>query len=326
MSGANQRRKAVHILVLCTVLWGLSFPTMRSLELMQQNLFPYAGSWFFTSLGVMYRFGFAGIVLAVVNLRQLKNTSRLEMEQGIVLAVFGGGGILFQMDGLSYTDASISAFLTQGYCLFIPLWVAVVNRRWPSLKIFLSTVQVVIGVAVLARLDFHSLKLGRGELETLIASLLFTGQILCLEQPRYASNRPENFSTVMFLLMALLCVPLVCLTAPSAAACLRVYASPSACGFLAILVVFCTLISYTMMNRWQKFVTATEAGLIYSIEPVIASLLALFLPAIFSWWAGINYANEELTVRLFIGGGLITGANLLLQSKWLEGKGVNDEL
>ena len=164
------------------------------------------------------------------------------------------------------------------------------------------------------------MKLGRGELETLIASLLFTGQILCLEQPRYAANRPANFSIVMFFMMALLCAPLLGATAPGAAACLRAYASLPACGFLAILVVFCTLIAYTMMNRWQKFVTATEAGLIYSIEPVIASLLALFLPAIFSRWAGINYANEELTLRLFIGGGLITGANLLLQSKWLEAK------
>jgi drug/metabolite transporter (DMT)-like permease len=318
MSGANQRRKAVRILVFCTVLWGLSFPTMKALAQTQQNLLPHTGSWFFTSLGVMYRFGFAGIIMAVIYLRQLKGTTRHEMEQGIVLAVFGGGGILFQNDGLAYTDASISAFLTQSYCLFIPLWVAMASRRWPPLKVFLSTLLVVVGVAVLAKLNLHSLKLGRGELETLVASLLFTGQILCLEQPRYAANRPANFSIVMFLLMALLCVPVVCATAPGAAACVRAFASLPACGFLAILVVFCTLMSYTMMNRWQKFVTATEAGLIYSIEPVIASVMALFLPAIFSRWAAINYANEELTSRLFIGGGLITAANVLLQSKWLE--------
>jgi drug/metabolite transporter (DMT)-like permease len=320
MSGADQRRKAVRILIFCTVLWGLSFPVMKALAQTQQNLLPQTDSWFFTSLDVVYRFGFAGVILAVIYLRSLKSTSRLELEQGVVLAIFGGGGILFQMDGLSYTDASISAFLTQGYCLFIPLWVAVVNRRWPSLKIFLSTLLVIIGVAVLARLNLYSLKLGRGELETLIASFLFTGQILCLEQPRYTANRPANFSTVMFLLMALLCVPVVCKTAPNATACLRAYASLPACGFLTLLIVFCTLISYTMMNRWQKFVTATEAGLIYSIEPVVASLLSLFLPAIFSLWAAINYANEELTPRLFIGGGLITVANLLLQSKWLEAK------
>jgi drug/metabolite transporter (DMT)-like permease len=318
MSGASQRTQAVRTLLFCTTLWGLSFPVMKALALTQQQLLPDAGSWFFTSLGVMYRFGIAGLVLVVIFFRDLKNISRREMEQGTVLAVFGVGGILFQMDGLAYTDASISAFLTQGYCLFIPLWVAVVNRRWPALKILLSTALVVAGVAVLAKLNFHSFKLGRGELETLIASLLFTGQILTLEHPRYAANRSANLSTVMFLAMALLCVPLVWATAPGAAACVRAYASLPACGFMALLIVFCTLIAYTMMNRWQRHVTATEAGLIYCIEPVIASLLSLFLPAIFSQWAGINYANEQFTLRLLIGGGLITAANVLLQSKWVE--------
>ena len=73
-----------------------------------------------------------------------------------------------------------------------------------------------------------------------------------------------------------------------------------------------------VMNVWQRHVTATEAGLIYCSEPVFASLLALFLPAIFSAWANIHYANENLTLRLLVGGGLITAANILLQSPWLE--------
>lgn len=291
---------------------------MKALALAQQALLPGTGSWFFTSVGVLYRFGAAGLILCVIFFPALKTISRCEVEQGVVIALFGAGGILFQMDGISYTAASTCAFLTQGYCVFIPLWVALTRRRWPPLKIFISTVLVVCGVAVLSRLNIHDLKLGRGEWETLIASLLFTGQILCLESPRYAANRPEVFSTVMFLTMALLCVPLALATAPNLAAFQRAYASGATCGMLAILVVFCTLIAYVMMNRWQKFVTATEAGLIYCIEPVIASVLSLFLPAILSSWAGVHYPNEQLTARLFIGGGMITAANLLLQSKWLQ--------
>ena len=295
---------------------------MKALALAQQNLLPGANSWFLTFLGVMYRFGLAGLILCVIFFSELKTISRRELEQGIVIALFGTGGILFQMDGIGYTAASTCAFLTQGYCVFIPLWVALTHRRWPPLKIFISTVLVVCGVAVLSRINVHEFKLGRGEWETLIASLLFTGQILCLENPRYAQNRPGNFSTVMFLTMALLCLPLVLITAPNSHALLRAYASPATCGFLAILVVFCTLMAYVMMNRWQKHVTATEAGLIYCVEPVIASFLSLFLPAIFSAWASIQYSNEQLTARLFIGGGLITAANLLIQSRWLEAKPV----
>jgi drug/metabolite transporter (DMT)-like permease len=225
ISAENQRTKAIRTLLFCTVLWSLSFPAMKALALAQQNLLPGANSWFLTSVGVMYRFGAAGLILCVIFLSELKTISRRETEQGMVIAIFGAGGILFQMDGIGYTAASTCAFLTQGYCIFIPLWVALTRRRRPPLKIFMSTALVVCGVAILSRLHFHDLKLGRGEWETLLASLLFTGQILCLESPRYAGNRPENFSTVMFLVMALLCVPLACATAPSTGAFLRAYAS-----------------------------------------------------------------------------------------------------
>ena len=115
--------------------------------------------------------------------------------------------------------------------------------------------------------------------------------------------------------MALLCVPGVWFTAPNATACLRAFASPASWGFLATLIIVCTLGGYLFMNRWQRHVTATEAGLIYCIEPVITSVLALFLPGLISVWAGINYANETLTTRLLIGGGLVTAANMLLQKR-----------
>ena len=320
MSESRSRSRAVGMLILATPCWALSFPVMKALALEQQKLLPDAGTWFFTALGVVIRFGLAGLLMLPLLFRAGGKFSRHEIEQGILLAAFGGAGILFQMDGLAYTAASTSAFLTQGYTVFIPLWVVLTTRRRPSLKIILSVALVLAGVAVLADLNLHSLKLGRGELETLVASLLFTGQILALEHPRYAANRPVHFSIVMFFAMALFSMPLLWATAPDAAACLRAYASPAACGFMAALIVVSTLAGYLIMNRWQREVTATEAGLIYCLEPVFASALALFLPAWFSGWAGINYPNEQLTARLLIGGALVTAANIFLQMPWLEGK------
>ena len=74
----------------------------------------------------------------------------------------------------------------------------------------------------------------------------------------------------------------------------------------------CTLFSYLMMNRWQKFVTATEAGLIYCLEPVCASIFALFMPVWLSSLCGVLYANETLTMNLLVGSLLVTLANVLL--------------
>jgi drug/metabolite transporter (DMT)-like permease len=315
---ADRRRRAMRMLVFCTTLWALSFPAMKALALTQQKLLPQTGSWFFSSLSVTYRFGLAGLLLLPFAWRQLRTLRRREAEQGMVLALFGGVGILFQMDGLAYTSASTSAFLTQGYCIFIPLWLALAHRQWPSRKTFLCIALVVAGVVVLAEINFHSLRLGRGEIETLLASFLFTGQILGLGHPRYAGNRTLAFTIVMLLATALVGVPFVLASAPDAAACITAYASPAACGFLAIIILFCTLAAFLVMNVWQRNVTATEAGLIYCAEPVFASMLVLFLPGIFSAWAGISYPDETVTAKLLLGGGLITAANVLLQSRWLE--------
>jgi drug/metabolite transporter (DMT)-like permease len=303
------------MLLVATFFWASSFPVVKALALEQQKLLPDAGSWFFALIGAMYRFGSAALLLGLFLNRNLPKISRLELEQGFWLAVFGIGGILFQMDGLSYTAASTSAFLTQLYVAFIPVWVALVHRHLPTPKVIASLVLVIVGLAILAGLDFKSFELGRGETETLIGSVLFGGQILILERPRYAPNDPLRFSVVMFVVMALLCVPGVWLTAPNASACLRAFASPAAGGFLAVLVIVCTLGGYLFMNRWQRDVTATEAGLIYSVEPVVTSVLTLFLPGLISIWAGINYPNENLTARLLIGGGLVTAANVLLQKR-----------
>ena len=86
-------------------------------------------------------------------------------------------------------------------------------------------------------------------------------------------------------------------------------------AFTLLLTVFCTLGSFTLMNRWQPKISATEAGLIYCLEPVCTAVMALFLPGWFSRWAGFAYANETVTWRLLAGGGLVTLANVLIQLK-----------
>jgi len=318
MPPALRRRQALQMLLVCTSFWALSFPLMKTLGLTQQRMLPGAGSWFLSSWCVVLRFLGAGLLLLLVNPAQIRTASRREWEQGLCLAFFASAGICLQMDGLAYVSASTSAFLTQLYCVLIPLWVALSRLRFPSLKILACCGLVLAGMAILVNLNPFVLHLGRGELETLASSVMFTAQILWLEHPRYAANRPQCFTTIMLLAMGLFSAPVVALTAPGLAACLQVYRSVPACGLVAGLVLVCSLAPFLLMNRWQREVTATEAGLVYCAEPVLVSLVALFLPEWLSHWAGVNYPNELITTRLLLGGGLITAANVLLQSPWLE--------
>ena len=302
------------MLVLANFFWGLSFPLIKAIMQAHHLASPASGPWFITAYTVAPRFVLGTLVLLVLLGRQLRGLTRLEIKQGLLIGVAAGAGMLFQNDGLQFTSASVSAFLTQFYAIMIPVYVAARWRRWPSRLVWLSCALVLAGVAILGRFDFRAMHLGRGELETLLCSVFFMMQILLLESKTFAANRPLPMTFVMFVTQAVLFGVMAAATAPSAADLVAPWTSPSWVVFTGFLTVFCTLGAFTIMNRWQPLITATEAGLIYCIEPVFASVMALFLPALFSRWAGLDYPNEQLTWHLLIGGGLITLANVLIQS------------
>jgi drug/metabolite transporter (DMT)-like permease len=306
------------MLVLANLFWGLSFPLIKAIAFEHQHLLPASGSWFITAGMLAPRFVLATVILLLWKRGTLLGVSRLEVRQGVGLALFAVLGMAFQNDGLQYTSASTSAFLTQIYAILIPLWLALRQRRLPPVTVAISCALVLAGVAVLARLDVRSLHLGRGEIETLVSSLFFMGQILLLDRPEFLVNRPVQMTFVMFVVEAVVSLVFLGFTAPRLAEVPMLFASTPWLGFTLLLTLFCTVGAFILMNTWQPRITATEAGLIYCLEPLFASSLALFLPSLFARWAGFAYANETLTANLLLGGGLITAANLLVQLKPLS--------
>lgn len=315
MTRPSRHLQACLWLLFGTMFWGVSFTLIKAIRLVQEQLLPGAGSWFLSSLAVSVRFGVATVPLLIWTLPTLRRLTRREIEQGLGVGIFGAVGLLLQVDGMASTTASTSAFLTQFYCLLIPVWVAVRQRKFPRPLVLLSSALVLAGVALLSGFNLEELRLGRGEAETILATFFFTGQILWLERPVFSGNRSAHTSLVMYAVSALLFLPLVLVSAPTLGACVTVFSSWPVVGMMLALVCGCTLLAYGLMNHWQSSVTATEAGVIYSVEPLYASLFALFLPAWLSAWAGVNYANEQLTTNLLLGGGLITVANILIQTR-----------
>jgi drug/metabolite transporter (DMT)-like permease len=308
-----ERTRALLMLLVANFFWGLSFPLIKSILLLNAQLVPAAGETFWTIYTVAPRFLLAVLLMTLLHPRDGWRASRLEWKQGVLLGFFAAAGMLFQNDGLHYTAASTSAFLTQFYAILIPVWVALRARRNPGARVWICCALVSAGVAILGRFDWRELRLGRGEIETLISSLFFMGQILVLERRDFAANRPAKITLVMFATEALVFWTLAPLFAPSAATLIVPWQSPVWLAFTIALTVFCTYGAFSLMNAWQPKITATEAGLIYCVEPIFGSVMSLFLPAIFSRMAAIDYPNETATWTLLVGGGLITIANVLLQ-------------
>lgn len=307
-----QRARAIFLLTVATFIWGLSFLLLEAIDRVEARVLPGMDPWLKTACAVGPRFLLAALIIAIWNYRTILRIQPREWKQGIGLGLFTGLGLLFQVHGLQYTDASVSAFLTQVYAVLIPLWVAWHTRRPPKRSIIAACVLVIVGVVILVKLDFRQFQLGRGEIETLIGSLFFMGQILWLERAEFAGNQVSRVSVIMFSVLGLGFGCAALALAPRISDLGALVHSPSWIGYTLLLTGPCTLFCFTVMNAWQPKITASEAGLIYTLEPVSASLLALFLPAWLSGWSDIEYANESMTWNLIVGGVLIVAANLLV--------------
>jgi len=310
-----QRTRALLMLVLATLFWGLSFPLSKTILFLNGQLLPESGSWFSAIYTVAPRFLLGVLVLVMVKPWAWRGLTRGEVKQGGVIGLFATAGMLFQNDALQFTAASTSAFLTQFYAITIPVYLAVRARRSPGAVVWTSCALVLVGVAILGNFNWRELHLGRGEWETLLSSFFFMGQILWLEKKEFAANRAFELTLVMFATQAAIFAVLAGVTAPGVQALIAPWTSPAWLACTGVLTLVCTLGAFGIMNAWQPKITATEAGLIYCVEPVFGSVMALFLPALFSLWAGINYPNETGTWALLMGGGLITAANILIQVK-----------
>jgi drug/metabolite transporter (DMT)-like permease len=300
---------AVSALLAACIFWGIGFPISKALTMGVEASGHGISSWFMAAYLIGARFLVAAIVIAAASRTR---PTRRELAQGAALGIVTGVGMLFQLDGLQYTEVSTNAFLTQGYIVLLPMATTFVTRKTPSARVLSCSLLVLVGLAVLARFDLKTLSLGRGETETLAASACFTVQILLLDSARYAENRASPVSIVMFAVMALVMLPALAITARGAADFAAPFAMPMSGWYFALLTILPTVGSFSLMNRYQRLVSATEAGIIYATEPVFASAFALVVPGWVSRLSGISYRNEALEPRLLVGGSLVVVANVLL--------------
>jgi drug/metabolite transporter (DMT)-like permease len=65
------------------------------------------------------------------------------------------------------------------------------------------------------------------------------------------------------------------------------------------------------MNKYQGHVTPAQAALIYTLEPIFATLWAMILPDYFSTLLEIQYPSERPGWELIVGGLLVVTGNAL---------------
>ena len=282
--------------MLTASIWGASFAAMKFT--IQADL----------SVGVMLTLRFAigacclGVLLLLLKVPVRKAAVRDGLSLGVLLTVI----FWLQADGLRFTTTAKSGFITGLYVLFTPAASLIMGNR-PRLAHGLGAVVAAGGLYLLVHNPAAaSGGWNRGDTETLICAagcgvhILLTGLYA-----RRSSGWVLAFTQVA-VVATLSCLITLCLPYPHGFRGARAaLAQPGVWVTLLYLGVLATSVAFYMMATLQAHLGATEAAILYLLEPVFTALLAMS-----GWVPGIR---EHLTPLQIMGGVIIISAMVLAE-------------
>lgn len=257
-----------------TAIWGATFPLIRSAV---ADVDPY--------LFVTVRFSIASLIMLFLVIHILKQSSMKIVLGSLVMGSLNSIAYISQTVGLQTTSSSRSAFIT-GFCvILVPFISPFFKLGRPRILDIVCSVISLIGLYILTGADLHNMNVG--DRWTFLCAITFGLQITALQ---YFSSQTHNYRLLTFYQL-LFTIPL------SLVFSLHTNIKPLVYSNVLIALSFCaifaTAIAFSVQTKYQKFTTANQAALIFSLEPVFAALI------------GYLYNHEILTKPEMLGGSLI---------------------
>lgn len=241
----------------------------------------------------------ASVLINIVFFKQVRSIVKKELFAGIALGCALFGVFAFQTIGLQYTTASISAFISSIYVVFIPFLHWKYYKTPPDKYTCFAALLTIIGVGFISLND--GLYISIGIVLTLICTIFATLQIFATEIFCKRFD-PVKLTIIMLNTCFVLSVTFLAATysfyqhpAPT----LNLYTI----SVLLFLGIFTTIIPFLLQNIGQKHVSATKASLIMSTEAIFATLFSIVI------------FNEVLNLKIVIGCILITLAIIIAETK-----------
>ncbi len=324
---------AIFLLVLVNVFWGISFPLTKTINLEVDQHFdvgPHgastglrlaAASWL-----IMLRFALAFAIFTLCFQHIVRRTGVAEWRAGFQIGILFFIGLIFQIVALATIPASRSGFLTSLVAVFTPLLTAILLRVRPRFPVILGVAIALLGVAVLTGLVVltgQDITVASdawqawtiGDTLTTIGAVFFAGQIMLVDhygkRLDAAALTPGMFASTAILAAVTFAIISPLTPESASASWLALASQPRFWSLILVLSIFSSVLAFGLMNSYQHYVSASQAGIIYTLEPVFASAAAMILPGWISAGFGVDYANEHIVMPMLLGGGLIVAANLI---------------
>jgi len=256
-----------------TLIWGGTFALIK-------NAFTDVSPLLFLGL----RFGLATLIFLPFVYTQLRTTNKKTLIAGAILGVFYFSGFATQSVGLNLTTATKSGFITGTFVIFIPILQLIIEKRKPKWFNLVSVFLVLIGLVMLSSkgdnaIDFFK-QLGSdfnfGDILTLICAILFAFQVVYVD----VFTKKYDFLPMVFvqlLITGLGGFIFSFIFSISALEEVRFTMNMSVVSAILYTSIFASIIATVIQLKYQKIVSPTKAGIIFSIEPIFAAVFAYFL-------------------------------------------------
>jgi drug/metabolite transporter (DMT)-like permease len=254
----NTRSRAEAALLATTLVWGGTFAIVK---IGMRDISPLL------LIAIRFLIG-GGLMLALVG-RRIFPVPGQAVLKGSILAAFLFLGFVTQNIGLTITTASKSAFITGMMVIFVPLLQVVIERRPPKPGNVLGVAIVTLGLWFLTSPGGQAFN--TGDALTLLCSVLFAVYIV------YLDVISKEMTTEQLVVIQMTATGLMALAATVLFETPRFVPSAAAIGSLLYLTFLATVVTTYVQTRYQKDTTPTRAVVIFSIEPVIATVIAYFL-------------------------------------------------
>ena len=233
------------------------------------------------------RFALAGILLILINAPKLKAIDKGVFADGAMLGMALFLAYAFQTFALTAASASITAFITGLFVVFVPVLSSVFLRKLPRQEAIVGVVLATIGLALITLQGKFLLTFG--EFLALVCAFFVAIHIILTDK---LSRRNDfglltmvqvNMVALFSLIFSLVFDPRV----------IPIQFNNQLIFSLIINSVFATVVAFVIQTGMQKHTTPTKAAIIFIMEPVSS--------VFFSYWIG----GELLTVKQYVGTSLI---------------------
>lgn len=255
MSGKNISQTQAEILMALIILSRSTSYAMTKVGLQELGVFNLLG----------FRFLLAFLLLVPLFFRDLMKISAVTLFKGMILGAVATLVMATEVTGLKTADASTAAFLENTAVVFVPVFEAVIRRRFPQRNVIISVIIAMIGIALLT-LREGSFRPSAGEIFCLIAAMLYACAIILTERMSH-TEKPLIIGVLQVGFMGTFCMILSAMNET-----VIIPRELSTWYTLLALTVICTCFGFAFQPLAQSQLTSERAGLFCAIGPAGGAL------------------------------------------------------